>query len=113
MSLFIASSGEKYNRRPMCSAKDLHEKIEAFYGKVAADSHHRYRSWEHCYRFFKSRTLEVCTRRDIMEALAGQGWRPVADVQFEPFRSKEVTDDSPHWQRPLRVQRDMTVTRLV
>ncbi|HYN10601.1 MAG TPA: hypothetical protein VES67_24670 [Vicinamibacterales bacterium] len=42
----------------MCSAKDLNHRVTAYYGRVAADAHHRYRSWEHCYRFFKSRTRE-------------------------------------------------------
>jgi len=49
----------------MCSAKDLHQKVTAFYGRAAADPHHRYRSWEHCYRFFRSRTREgVVTEKD-------------------------------------------------
>lgn len=38
---------------------DLHHKIAAFYGRLMADPHHRYRSWEHCYRFFRSRTREA------------------------------------------------------
>jgi len=32
----------------------IHEKISAYFGKVVADPHHRYRSWEHCYRFFRN-----------------------------------------------------------
>jgi hypothetical protein len=36
-------------------ASALREKIRAFYAKVAADPHHRYRSWEHCYEYFQSR----------------------------------------------------------
>jgi hypothetical protein len=31
----------------------LHEKIAAYHKEVAGDPHHRYRSWEHCYQFFK------------------------------------------------------------
>lgn len=31
----------------------IHEKISAYFGEVAGDPHHRYRSWEHCYRFFR------------------------------------------------------------
>jgi len=27
-------------------------KICAYYGNIGGDSHHRYRSWEHCYCFF-------------------------------------------------------------
>jgi hypothetical protein len=34
----------------------IHEKISAYFGEVAADAHHRYRSWEHCYRFFREVT---------------------------------------------------------
>src|SRR5215212_1258345 len=43
----------------MRSATDLHQKIAAFHGRILADPHHRYRSWEHCYRFFNSRTPEA------------------------------------------------------
>jgi hypothetical protein len=45
--------------RLMCSAKDLRQKIDAFHGRAVADPHHRYRSWEYCYRFFRSRTREA------------------------------------------------------
>ena len=34
----------------------IHEKICEYYGNVAGDPHHRYRSWEHCYRFFREVT---------------------------------------------------------
>lgn len=53
----------------MCSAKDLHQKIDAFYGRVVADPHHRYRSWEHCYRFFRSRTREAIVAEKDAAAL--------------------------------------------
>jgi hypothetical protein len=43
----------------MSSVTDFHDKIRAFHGKLAADPHHRYRSWEHCYRFFKTRTQDA------------------------------------------------------
>ena len=36
----------------MCSVLDLHEKI-ARYHDCVAQPHHRYRSWEHCYEFFR------------------------------------------------------------
>jgi hypothetical protein len=50
----------------MCPDKDLHEKIAAFHGKVNADRHHRYRSWEHCYTFFRSRNQEgVAAQREL------------------------------------------------
>jgi hypothetical protein len=39
--------------------EDLQEKIAAFYGRLAADPHHRFRSWEHCYRFFRSRAPDA------------------------------------------------------
>jgi hypothetical protein len=35
---------------------DLRENILAYYGALAADQHHRYRSWEHCYTFFRQTT---------------------------------------------------------
>jgi hypothetical protein len=37
----------------------LHERIAAFHDRVLADPHHRYLSWEHCYRFFRARTPEA------------------------------------------------------
>jgi hypothetical protein len=43
----------------MCEAKHLREKIAAFHGKAMSEPHHRYRSWEHCHRFFRSRTPEA------------------------------------------------------
>jgi hypothetical protein len=43
----------------MCSAKDLRYKVAAFHDRAVADPHHRFRSWEHCYRFFRSRTQEA------------------------------------------------------
>jgi hypothetical protein len=43
----------------MCSTKDLHAKIAAYHDNAISDPHHRYRSWEHCYRFFRSRTREA------------------------------------------------------
>jgi hypothetical protein len=43
----------------MTSAADLHQKIATFHDRAVATPHHRYLSWEHCYRFFRSRTREV------------------------------------------------------
>jgi hypothetical protein len=34
----------------------IHEKICAYYEGIAGDPHHRYRSWEHCYKFFRDVT---------------------------------------------------------
>ena len=36
----------------------LHEKIQAYYGGITG-AHHRYRSWEHCYRYFHRATPEA------------------------------------------------------
>jgi hypothetical protein len=38
--------------------EQIAETISAFYTRLAADPYHRYRSWEHCYQFFKSRSRE-------------------------------------------------------
>jgi hypothetical protein len=59
--LTLKPSAKSKTRPTRCSASDLHHRIGRFYGKLAADPHHRYRSWEHCYRFFRSRTLEALT----------------------------------------------------
>ncbi len=32
---------------------DIRTKIAAFHGELAGDEHHRYRSWEHCYGYFR------------------------------------------------------------
>lgn len=34
----------------------IHDKISAYFGECAGNPHHRYRSWEHCYRFFREMT---------------------------------------------------------
>jgi hypothetical protein len=39
-------------------AVTVHEKIHAYYGGMT-DAHHRYRSWEHCYRYFHRSTPEA------------------------------------------------------
>lgn len=49
----------------MCTTKDLHQKIATYHEELVAKPHHRYRSWEHCFRFFKSRTrAELVTEKD-------------------------------------------------
>lgn len=45
-------------RQRMHSVTNLRDRIGAFYGKLASDRHHRYRSWEHCYRFFRAKPAE-------------------------------------------------------
>jgi hypothetical protein len=42
----------------MCSATDLGQRIAALNDRAVASPHHRYLSWEHRYRFFRSRTPE-------------------------------------------------------
>jgi hypothetical protein len=43
----------------------IHEKIAAYYGGIAGDPHHRYRSWEHCYRFFRdAKSAGIAVQRD-------------------------------------------------
>jgi hypothetical protein len=34
---------------------EIKDQILAFYSKLAADQHHRYRSWEHCFSYFSRR----------------------------------------------------------
>src|SRR5690349_1631304 len=47
----------------------IHEKISAYFGKVAGDPHHRYRSWEHCYRYFREVTPSGITAQRETAAL--------------------------------------------
>ena len=53
----------------MWSKKNLHRKISAYHRRVVADPHHRYRSWEHCYRFFRSRTRKALVAEKNAAAL--------------------------------------------
>lgn len=53
----------------MCPETDLAEKIASFYAKVESDPHHRYRSWEHCYVFFRSRTPDAIAAEKDTAAL--------------------------------------------
>ena len=39
--------------------------IQSYFGNVEGDEHHRYRSWDHCYRFFQQVTpLGLAKNRD-------------------------------------------------
>lgn len=37
---------------------EIQEKIRAYFDSMTSE-HHRYRSWEHCYQYFRTRTYEV------------------------------------------------------
>src|SRR5215208_2352058 len=43
----------------MYSATDLGQRIAAFHDRAVGSPHHRYLSWEHCYRFFQTRTQDA------------------------------------------------------
>lgn len=49
--------------------EDIGPKIAAFYGRAAAGAHHRYRSWEHCYRFFRTSGREAVRTNTNIAAL--------------------------------------------
>jgi hypothetical protein len=53
----------------MFADSELSTKVGSFYTKVVSDPHHRYRSWEHCYGFFKSRTPQVLAAEKDAAAL--------------------------------------------
>jgi hypothetical protein len=43
----------------------ISQTIGAYHGDLAADQHHRYRSWDHCYRFFRQiAPAEINSHRD-------------------------------------------------
>ncbi len=48
---------------------NLRQKIEAYDTGVAEDQHHRYRSWEHCYRFFQEAGPQGLRERHDIAAL--------------------------------------------
>lgn len=37
-------------------ASQVEIRIQSYFGKLEREEHHRYRSWEHCYRFFQRTT---------------------------------------------------------
>lgn len=53
----------------MFRAKDLGQKVRAFHARTATDPHHRYRSWEHCYRYFRSRSRDALVAEKRAAAL--------------------------------------------
>ena len=45
---------------------EIHQKVVAYHGDLAGDPHHRYRSWEHCYSFFRRTTpAGIADQREI------------------------------------------------
>lgn len=44
-----------YTRNAM-GASTIESRIQTYFGALEHDEHHRYRSWEHCYRFFQRLT---------------------------------------------------------
>ena len=49
----------------MKRTKDIHQKVRAYHNELAANLHHRYRSWEHCYGYFQKATPGgILERRD-------------------------------------------------
>ena len=50
---------------PVKRAVNIHKTILAFHSDLADDPHHRYRSWEHCCRFFRRITpAGILAQRD-------------------------------------------------
>lgn len=44
---------------------DIPKRIAAYFGKVSAEPNHRYRSWEHCFRFFRASRNEIRSDLDV------------------------------------------------
>ena len=44
---------------PDVGSRPLRQTISAFYEQLASDPHHRYRSWEHCYGFFRDHRQDL------------------------------------------------------
>lgn len=43
----------------------IEKRIRTFHGEIERDGHHRYRSWEHCYQYFRKVTPEgMAAERD-------------------------------------------------
>jgi hypothetical protein len=45
-------------QRVSVSAMEIHDAIQAYYGGMTGP-HHRYRSWEHCFRYFHRSTPDA------------------------------------------------------
>jgi hypothetical protein len=44
---------------------DIEQRIAAYFGKISAEPNHRYRSWEHCFRFFRTSRTEIRSHLDV------------------------------------------------
>ena len=52
--------------RALVAPIEIHQKVVAYHGALAGDPHHRYRSWEHCYSFFRRTTPSgIADHRDM------------------------------------------------
>lgn len=48
---------------------DIEARIQSYFGELERDAQHRYRSWEHCYRFFQQATPAGLAKRRHEAAL--------------------------------------------
>lgn len=48
---------------------ELQRKIREYHGDIERDGHHRYRSWEHCYAFFRQDSPSAIMARQNTAAL--------------------------------------------
>lgn len=44
---------------------DIPKRVGAYFSKVSAEANHRYRSWEHCYRFFRAPRKDIRSELDV------------------------------------------------
>src|ERR1700722_8790341 len=44
---------------------DIPKSIAAYFGKLSGEANHRYRSWEHCFRFFRTPHNEIRLQLDV------------------------------------------------
>ncbi|MFK4528050.1 hypothetical protein ABIF90_006031 [Bradyrhizobium japonicum] len=50
---------------------DIPKRIATYFGKISAESNHRYRSWEHCFRFFRAGRNEIRSNLDVAAVQLG------------------------------------------
>ncbi len=62
----------------------IESRVQSYFGALEHDEHHRYRSWEHCYRFFQRRLPDrLAKERDEAAMQLGfylASWECAADV---------------------------------
>jgi hypothetical protein len=61
----LACGAADGRKRDQMDHSDIPERIAAYFGRISAQPNHRYRSWEHCFRFFRAGPTEIGSNLDV------------------------------------------------